>query len=185
MSEHEDKSSQKSRLDKFLDSTLDFIFSKDPRKWLILIVFLGAILRFLIARNISALGDEMVSAPHIFGFLQSGLLSTIHQAPLSFHLSDLAQLIFNGSLFSVRFLSFFYGTLSIIVIYLIASKMFNKKVALISAFLLSVSYFTVRYTLAEMDLSAIFFLISAVYFFMVSMEKGKFPLLIGGKFNCC
>lgn len=177
MEEHEIKIPKKSRLDKVFDSTLDFIFSKDPRKWLILIVFLGAILRFLVARNISALGDEMVHGPHAIGFLHSGLISTFAHSPLWFYLTDIVFKFFNVTMFSARFLSFFYGILTILVIYLIASKIFSKKIALFSAFLLSVSFFTIRYTLMEMDLALIFFLISAIYFFMVAMEKDKFPWL--------
>ncbi|MCK5043456.1 glycosyltransferase family 39 protein [Candidatus Pacearchaeota archaeon] len=177
MDEHKIKIPAKSRLDKLLDSTLDFIFSKDPRKWLILIVFLGAILRFLVARNISALGDEMVHGPHAIGFLHSGLISTFAHSPLWFYLTDIVFKFFNVTMFSARFLSFFYGTLTILVIYLIASKIFNKKIGLFSAFLLSVSFFTIRYTLMEMDLALIFFLVSAIYFFLIAMEKGKFPWL--------
>ena len=55
--EPEEAAKKKSKVDSYVDSTVNFFFSKDPRKWLILIVFLGALLRFLVASNISALGD--------------------------------------------------------------------------------------------------------------------------------
>ena len=61
--------------DKFIDSSVNFVFSNKEIKWLIPIVVLGAVLRFLMARNVSALGDEMVHGPHIIGFLHSGLIS--------------------------------------------------------------------------------------------------------------
>jgi len=177
MDENDKQTSEKSNFDRFIDSFLNFIFSKNPKKWLIPIIFLGAILRFLVARNISALGDEMVHGPHAIGFLHSGLISTFAHSPLWFYLTDIFFKLFGVTIFSARFLSFFYGILTILVIYLIASKIFNKKVGLLSAFLLSVSFFTIRYTLMEMDLSALFFLVFAVYLFIISMEKGKFPLL--------
>jgi len=165
------------KIDGFIGSSIDFIFSKDKTKWLIPIVFLGAILRFLMARNVSALGDEMIHGPHAIGFLHSGLISTILHCPLWFYLTDIVFKFLGISLFSTRFLSFFYGTLTIIVVYLIASKIFNKQIGLISSLLLAVSFFTIRYTLIEMDLAALFFLILAFYFFILSTEKNKFPFL--------
>ena len=71
----------------FIDKLVDFVFSDDKRKWLILIFLLGAILRFIVARNISALGDEMVHGPHAIGFLHSGLISTILHSSLWFYLT--------------------------------------------------------------------------------------------------
>src|SRR3989344_3740055 len=173
----EEKEQEKHKSNKILDSSINFIFSNNPLKWLLLITILGAFLRFLMARNVSALGDEMVHGPHAIGFLHSGLISTIAHSPLWFYLTDIFFKILGVTMFSTRFLSFFYGTLSILVIYLIASKIFSRKIALISSFLISISYFTIRYTLAEMDISAIFFLLMAIYFFIDSSEKNKFPYL--------
>ncbi|MFQ5531377.1 MAG: ArnT family glycosyltransferase [Candidatus Nanoarchaeia archaeon] len=174
----EDKvENSKSKIDNIIESSVDFIFSKSESRWLILIVLLGVILRFLLIRNIATLGDEMVHGPHAIGFLHSGLISTILHSPTWFYLTDISTRIFGVTLFSLRFTSFFYGTLTIIVVYLLASKIFNKKTGLISAFLLSISFFTVRYTLAEMDISATFFLVFAIYLFLESMEKQKFPTL--------
>jgi hypothetical protein len=161
----------------FTDKIIDFLFSKDERKWLIPIFIIGLFFRILLARNISALGDEMIHGTHAIGFLHSGLISTILQSPLWFYLSDLVFQILPVTLFSLRFISVFYGAFSIILIYLISSKIFDKKVGLISAFLFSVSYYIIRYSLAEMDVSAIFFLLLAVHFFLIALENKKFPWL--------
>lgn len=160
-----------------LDKTIDFIFSKSNLKWLVLIVILGAVLRFLTASNIAPLADEMVHGPHAIGFLHSGLYNTIFEAPLWFYLSDIFFRILGVSMFATRFASFFFGIFCILLVYLISAKIFDKKTALISSFMIATSYFLVRYTLAEMDLTASFFLLSALYFFILSMEKGKFPYL--------
>lgn len=176
MNEKETNNPKKSKLDNLVDSFVNFIFSKDSRKWLIPIMFLGILFRFLMAINISALGDEMVHGPHAIGFLHSGLISTMLHSPLWFYLSDIIFRFLGVTMFSMRFLSFFYGSLTILVVYLISSKIFNKKVGLLSSFLLAISFFTIRYTLMEMDLSALFFLSLAIYLFIISMEKGKFPL---------
>lgn len=161
----------------FLSRTIDFVFSNDKRKWLIPIFILGLFLRIIVARNISALGDEMIHGTHAIGFLHSGLISTILQSPLWFYLSDIVFQILPVTLFSLRFLSVFYGAFSIILIYLIGSRIFDKKIGLISAFLFSVSYFIIRYSLAEMDISAVFFLLMAVHFFLIALENKKFPWL--------
>lgn len=173
----EEKKEKKLSPDKIIDSSVNFLFSNKEIRWLIPIIILGAVLRFIMARNVSCLGDEMVHGPHAIGFLHSGLISTIAHSPLWFYLTDIAMRIFGVTMFSTRFLSFFYGTLSIIVVYLVAAKIFDKKIGLISAFLLSISFYLIRYTLIEMDLSAIFFLLCAIYLFIESVEKNKFPYL--------
>ena len=161
----------------FVDRTIDFLFSNDARKWLLIIFIFGLSLRILVARNILPIADEMVHGPHAIGFLHSGLISTIVQAPLWFYLTDIMFKIFNVTLFSVRSLSVLYGAFSLILTYMIFSRLSDKKTALISSFLLSISYFTLRYTLAEMDLASLFFLLFAVYFFLDYKDTGKFPLL--------
>ena len=159
------------------DKIVDFIFSDKSIKWFFLILILGIILRFLTASHIAPLADEMVHGPHAIGFLHSGLYNTIFEAPLWFYLSDIFFKILGITMFSTRFLSFFFGIFTIILVYLIASRIFTKKIALLSSFLLATSYFIVRYTLAEMDLTASFFIISSIYFFIIAVEKGKFPYL--------
>ena len=79
------------------------------KKWLILVLIIGALFRFLVARDITYLSDEMVHGPHAIGFLHSGLISSIVEAPIWFYLSDMAMKLLGVSLFSMRFLSFFFG----------------------------------------------------------------------------
>ncbi len=178
LKKHEHSEHQEIKKDKtIVDKTIDFVFSSDERKWLLLIFILGVVLRFLVANNISLLGDEAVHGPHTIGFLSSGLISTFAHSPLWLALTDFCFKFLEITIFSVRFLSFFYGSLSILLVFLITKKIFNKKAALLSAFLLSVSFFTIRYTLIEMDLSALFFLLFAAYSFILSMEDKKFPWL--------
>jgi 4-amino-4-deoxy-L-arabinose transferase-like glycosyltransferase len=156
------------------DRIIDFIFSNSEKKWLLLIFLLGVILRFLVSSNISLLVDEAVHGPHIMGFLDAGLISTFTEAPLWFFLGDIFLKILGITIFSLRFTSFIFGSISILLVYLIAKRIFNKKIALISSFLLSVSFFTIRYTLIEMDLSCLFFLLLAIYYFIVSVLDNSF-----------
>ena len=159
-------------LDKIFDKTLNFIFSKDPRKWLVLIMILGFILRFLATSNVTpAVADEMVHGVHAIGYSDAGILNAQNQCPLWFYLTDLAYKVFGVNSFGARFLSFFFGLLTIPLLYLITKKLFNTKVALISAFLLAISSFHIRWALIEMDEAMIFFILFAFFYFINGIEK--------------
>lgn len=159
------------------NSLIDFLFSDDIRKHLIWIVLLGFLLRILMANNIHALGDEMIHGPRAIGFLHSGLLSTILQTPLWLYLTSITYSIMGVTMISSRFLSVFFGSLTIIMVYLLASKFFNKKVGIVASFLLALSFYIIRYSLAEMDLAATFFLMIALYSLINDSERKKFPYL--------
>ena len=123
----EEKESERKKKQTLLDKSIDFIFSNDERKWLIPIFVLGVILRFIVARNISMLGDEAVHGPHAIGFLHSGLISTFAHSPTWFYLTDIFMRILGVTMFSTRFLSFFYGSLTILVVYILTPRIFSKK----------------------------------------------------------
>jgi len=136
MENHPEKESREDTKKKtsLWDRFIDFLFSNDLRKHLIWIVLLGLMLRIFVARNISVLGDEMIHGPHAIGFLNSGLISTILHSPLWFSLTDLSHIIFgNVTLLSSRFPSVFFGAMTILVVYLIGSEAFNKRVGIFSA----------------------------------------------------
>ena len=164
---------EKEKRTDYLDKLLDFILTKSNAKYLTIIVTLGAILRYIVVKNISFLGDEMVHGPHAINIWGSGLISTLVESPTWFYLTDIAHKIFGVTIFSARFLSFFYGTLTILLIYLLAKQVFNKKVALLSAAFLSVSAYHIRYSLIEMDISLTFFLLFAAYTFIKYFKENK------------
>lgn len=155
-----------------LDKILNFFLSNDSRKWLVLIIILGTLLRFLAVNNISpTVADEMVHGVHAIGYSGAGILNAQNQCPLWFYLTDLAYKLFGVNSFSARFLSFFFGILTIPILFLITRKFFNEKVALISSFLLAISAFHIRYALIEMDEAMIFFILFAFYYFIEGLEK--------------
>jgi len=71
----------------------------------------------------------MVHGTHAINFMNKGVVSHMTQGPLWFYLADFFYNLLGVSLFSLRFLSFFFGALSIILIYLIARLLFNEKIA--------------------------------------------------------
>jgi len=157
----------------FVDRTIDFIFSNDTRKYLLILLLAGFILRFFTARNMPPVADEMVHGTHAIGFINLNALSSMTQGPVWFFLTDLAYKIFNVTLFSARFLSFFYGGLTIILVFLISSLLFNKKIALISSVLLTFSAFQISWVAVYMDQAMMFFILFAAYFFIKEYQTKK------------
>ncbi len=158
---------------KISDKIVDFVFSNDYRKYLILLIILGGILRYLLVNNISFLGDEMVHGPHAINFLGTNKIGIMQQSVLWFYLTDIAYKIFGVTAFSARFLSFFFGILIIPATYLLGKELYNKKTGIISAFLVTISAYSIRYTLIEMDLSMVFFVLLATLFFIKGLKKDK------------
>lgn len=158
-----------------LEKSVDFLFKY---KWLILIILLATVLRFFVAGNLAPLGDEMVHGPHAINIIESGQTNSQNQSILWFYLSDIALKIFGVTALSSRFLSFFFGILTIPLLFIIVKRNFNKKIALISSFLLAISAFHIRYTLIEMDITMMFFVLLSFYLFTKCLEeKEKISLL--------
>lgn len=153
------------------DKVIDFIFSDDERKWLIPIVLLGLILRIIVMHNIGPLADEMVHGVHAINIISSGVINTQNEAPLWFYLTDLAYKILGVNAIAARALSIFFGVLSIIALYLVASLLFNRRVGLIASFLLAISAFHIRFNTITMDGSMMFFVLAGIYFFLKEFKK--------------
>lgn len=163
---------------KITNRFIDFLFSNDSRKYLLLIFLLGIILRFVVANNVApSVADEMVHGSHAIGIIGSGAISHQNECPVWFYLTDIAYKIFGVNAFSARFLSFLFGSLTIILLYLITKKIFNEKVALISSFLLAISSYYIRYTLMEMDEAMIFFVLLSFYCFINGLDNKKVSYL--------
>jgi hypothetical protein len=154
------------------DSFLNFMLSDNPKKWVILIIFLATILRVWIVPKITPqVADEMVHGPHAMGVIGSGALNMQNQCPVWFYLTDIAYKIFGINSFGMRFLSIFFGILMIPLIYLLAKKFFNTKIALLASFFWAISAYVIRYSLGEMDIAMAFFVLLAIYFFFDSFIK--------------
>lgn len=164
--------------EKLTDKTIDFLFEKKELVYLFLIVLLGAILRAIVANNVMTVADEMVHGPQSIGFLAANKISHMTESISWRCLNDIIFNIAGFTMFTARFLSFFFGTLTIIVVYLLGKLIYNKKVGLIAAFLLSISVYTIRYTLIEMDETMMFFVLFGIYLFAKKLkEKNQLSLL--------
>ncbi len=157
-----------------LSRAVDWAFNNKTIVILILIFLLGITLRYFAAIGVEPNADEMVHGPHASGIISSGVIGRVWQSVLWSYMTDLFQIIFGISMFSTRFLSFLFGSLSIIMVFLIARELFNKRTAIIASFLLAISSYHAIYTLIEMDIAAIFFILMASLFFIKKLKsEGK------------
>jgi len=158
------------------------LFSANPTTLIIIIFLIGLLLRFLVASNLTPVEDEMVHGVHALGFSKLAPLSTMTQGPVWSYLTDYAYRIFGVSLLTARFLSFIFGSLSIILIYLISNLLYNRKVGLVAAFLLAVSAFHITWTASYQDQSMMFFVLLASYFFIKEYQTTKKISLLSALF---
>jgi hypothetical protein len=161
-----------------LNKILDFIFSKNNTKYLILLLIIGITLRIILASIIGGSPDEMVYGVHSIGIINSGLLQEMTESPVWMYLTDLGYKIFGITLLSSRLLSIIFGSLTIIALYFLTKEMFNKKIALISSFLLTFSAYHILTTLTEMDIAMTFFIILSSYFLIKYLKEKKINYLI-------
>ena len=141
----------------FTNSIIDFLFSKDNRRYIVLIFLFGLIFRVLISLAIPFGADEMGYVVHSIGFIDSGKLQIHDQDGLWFFLSDLVMKIFGVTVFGARFLAALFGSLSIILIYLIGKEIFNRKTALIAAAIMAISSYSILNSIGVMDVPMAFF----------------------------
>src|SRR3989344_5494626 len=118
---------------------VDVLFSKNNFKYLIILFLIAFILRSIAAINISPNADEMVHGTHALGIIKSNKLQIMDQDAVWFYLTDLFYNLFGKNLFGLRFSSVLFGSLSMIIVYLIGKELFSKRVALIASFILAFS----------------------------------------------
>ncbi len=160
-----------------LDKIVDFFFSNDNRKWLIPILIIAIILRIIVISHVAPVADEVVHGTHAINIISSGVINEQNQCPVWFYLTDMSYMIFGINAFAGRFLSFFFGILTIPLIFLISKKFFNEKIAVIAAFLLAISAYHINYALMEMDEAMIFFILFSFYFFINAIGKKQISYL--------
>src|SRR3989344_2299721 len=156
-----------------INKFVDFLFSKNNLKYLIILFIIGFVLRGLVANNVAPNADEMLHAPHAINFINSGKLQIMDQDPVWFFLTDLSYKIFGVNMFAARFLAVLFGSLSILILYLIVKILYNKNLAFISAIILTFSSFHILMSLAEMDVAMMFFVLVSLFFLIKALKEKK------------
>ena len=163
---------------------------KSYKFWLFAILFLATVLRVVGLSKVppALFGDEMDVGYHAYSLLKTGhdyygqlLPSYIHsfsewRAPLLMYVTAPFIGIFGLNEYGVRLPEAFFGILSIYLLYLFVVKQTeNKKLGLISAFLLTVSPWHLQYSRAAFEVSLLLTLyISGAYFFFKGLKKSWF-----------
>lgn len=143
---------------------------------ILLIVLLGGFLRFnnLGVKEFSSTELNTVLTIELSFFDMAIDRLKLGTIPFYYVLLKLFTKIFGVSEFSLRFFSAFLGTLSVYVIFLIGRFVFNSKVALIAAFLFSVSRNHLFFSQwARANSACLFFLLVSIYFFMQAVSKNE------------
>ena len=154
---------------------VDHVFSLKKRTiCLIFIIFLAFLLRIIAAVNLSVSADDMHFVTHAINFLSSGRLITYDQSSgLWFAFTGIMYNLFGATQVSSRIAAILFGSFSTLAIYLLAREFFDEKTSLISAFLLAIAPFHIKLTIAEMDVMAMFFVISGMFIFIKALKSDK------------
>lgn len=158
-----------------------------------LTVLLGAILRFTFLDKYppGVTGDEIQQGYSAYSILKTGkdewgdLLPLYpvsfgdYRPPLYIYLTVPFVAIFDLNIFSTRFASALFGTLSVIVIFVLAEKLFeNRKIALLTSFILAISSWHVFYSRAAWESNVgIFFFLVGVYAFLHGLQKHRWLII--------
>ncbi len=150
---------------------------------LFLILLTAFILRLIVAQTVEIVPDEIVYSLLPWKMISAQRLSTVEGGPLFSYLTDLGFILFGEvNATSTRFPSIFFGSLTVILIYLCSLKIFqNKKAALFSSFLFAISGFALENN-TESDMVAFFFAFLSMYFFLFFLDGKRNYLYLSAIF---
>lgn len=141
---------------------------------LIPLIIFASIIGTIFALHIKIMPDESIYAGRAINFFKSNQLSTIDQQPIFFYLTDIFYNLFGVNLFGARFLALLFGyILSIPLIFLIARRLYDTKIAIVSAFIFTFSPLYLKVITGVPDESMVFFSLLSIYFFIKTIEDNK------------
>lgn len=151
---------------------------------LIILIILGFLLRITVAINMGYAADDVTHAIHAINFTKSGKLADYSQSSSLWHYTtDVFYKIFGVGQFSSRIPSIIFGTLSILLIFLLTKEFFGKKAGIIAALLLATSPFHLKFTISEMDVMASFFVLISIFLFVKAIKtENNLKFIISGIF---
>ncbi len=155
-----------------ISRVIDYLFKIKKRNIIFgTVLILAFVLRTLAAIRRKFSADEMVHGTHAIGFIGSGKLQIMDQSAIWFWLTDLFINIFGANIFGIRFASIIFGSLSVLVVYLIGKEIFNRKAGLIAAVISAISSYQINMMEAGMDTSMTLFVLLSLFFFIISLRK--------------
>lgn len=132
-------------------------------------------------------GDEGIIGTVVMlvlrGEIPNMLVTVYNQGALYMYLLAETVKLFGNNGLGLRFMAAVGGTLSVPLLYLLARRMFNARVAFIAAALLTVSHFHLHFSrvIVATGLQDALFAIVVFYLFLVGLEKrSAVPLVLAG-----
>ena len=165
-----------------------FDFVKDNKSF-IFILLLGLALRVaLISQNPPSLNwDEVSHGYNAYSILKTGkdewgqVLPIIFRAygdyklPVYIYLTALSEAFFGLNAFSVRLPSIVAGVATVLFTYLLAKKLFGKRVGIISSLLVAIEPWSLFLSRGAFEANlALALMISGIYFFLKGIHNSKF-----------
>jgi len=146
---------------------------KNKRAFLILllIVILGFVLRLYHLGTSSLSTDEVLTVLRARFSLNELVTSLKVHPPLYYIILRPWVKIFGNSELAIRFPSLIFSVLSIIFIFKLAKELFNEKVGLISAFLLSIWPYSINYAQEARPYAIVWFLGTLSFLFFLRFVK--------------
>lgn len=149
---------------------------KRSNLYLFLIITLGIVLRIYRLASENLWFDEVGSVDLALRNIRT-IFFKFHNSPFYFLLLKCWMKMWGISEFALRSLSVIFGVCSILLIYKVAEKLFNKNVGLFSAFLLSVSPMHIFYSQEARNYSLLLFLtLLSMYIFIKLIEENQAKL---------
>ena len=154
----------------FTKASLKNNILKYEHEWKILLIFLIFFLLRLNKLGYHDLWYDEAASVNYASFPWSNW-----NAPLYWILLHFWVKIFGFSEFSLRFPSLIFNFLSIVLVFLLGKKLFNKKVGIIASIFIGLSPFHLWYAQEARDYSMVLFLGTfAFYLLFKAIEKGEF-----------
>jgi len=168
------RSREKSQAKVYLSKVTGWIKTHKFILILLLIIFLGGFLRIYDLGAESIWHDEVSSIEQAKQNLSEVIrtaLDTHNSPPLYFITLHYQMLLFGSSETAVRFPSAIFGILSLFFIYKLGCQLFNKKIGLISSFLLAISTFAIYYSQDARPYSLFLLMTLLSFYFFIQILK--------------
>lgn len=142
---------------------------------LLLLILIGAFIRFYKLDFQSAWGDELFTMINSSSEKSSGEIFEILKAdvhpPLYYYIVHFFYLIFGDSSLIARIVSVLFGIAGMFSVYYLSKELLNKKVGIIAVALLVFNYFHIYYSQEARMYSMLFFTTTISFLFLIKFIK--------------
>lgn len=149
--------------------TVDFLIAS-------VLVVIAFILRWINYAEVSAYPDEFYYSAFSYSIISEGwswpVRFMVAQPPLFPYILSILTCFFGGGLEVFRMVSVIFGSLTIWIMYFLGKELFDRRVGVLSAVLLTFSGFHILYSkIAMLEAILIFFSLAFIYYFSKSLKR--------------